>query len=186
MSILKIARLGHPVLYQKAAPVKNISDPSIKKLIHDMIVTMLDAKGIGLSAPQVHISKQIIIFNEFKVNDNKDNQIDVTQDNQINITALINPKISKISDDTENRWEGCLSIPGMLGLVKRYSKISCEGFDMNGNIIQQKAEGLRARVIQHEYDHLMGIVYTHRLVDKKAYGYADEIEEYWKENHEQK
>ena len=108
MSILKIARLGHPVLYQKAAPVKNISDPSIKKLIHDMIVTMLDGKGIGLSAPQVHISKQIIIFNEFKVNDNKDNQIDVTQDNQNNITALINPKISKISDDTENRWEGCL------------------------------------------------------------------------------
>ena len=96
MSILKIARLGHPVLYQKATSVKNISDPSIKKLIHDMIVTMLDAKGIGLSAPQVHISKQIIIFNEFKVNDNKDNQIDVTQDNQNNITALINPKISKI------------------------------------------------------------------------------------------
>ena len=104
--------------------------------------------------------RECTFFNEFKVNDNKDNQIDVTQDNQNNITALINPKISKISDDTENRWEGCLSIPGMLGLVKRYSKISCEGFDMNGNIIQQKAEGLRARVIQHEYDHLEGRLIT--------------------------
>ena len=186
MSILKIARLGHPVLYQKATPVKNISDLSIKKLIYDMTVTMLDAKGIGLAAPQVHISKQIIIFNEFSVQSNTDNQIDVLQDNQINITALINPKISKISNDTENQWEGCLSIPGMLGLVKRYSKICYEGFDMNGNIIKQEAEGLRARIVQHEYDHLMGILYTRRLVDKKAFGYADEIEEYWKKKHEQK
>ena len=176
MSILKIARLGHPILYKKAAPVDNVTDINITKLIHDMIETMLDAKGIGLAAPQVYCSKQIIIF--------RAPEEQINEDNEIKITALINPKINKISDDTENQWEACLSIPGMLGLVKRYSKISYEGFDMKGNVIKQNAEGLQARVIQHEYDHLMGIVYTHRLADKKAYGFSNEIEEYWKNNHE--
>ena len=178
MSILKIARLGHPILYKKASPVDNITDINITKLIHDMIETMLDAKGIGLAAPQVYCSKQIIIF--------RAPEEQIKEDNEIKITALINPKINKITDDTENQWEGCLSIPGMLGLVQRFSKISYEGFDMKGNIIKQNADGLHARVVQHEYDHLMGIVYTHRLVDKKAYGFSDEIEEYWKKNHEKK
>ena len=176
MSILKIARLGHPVLFQKSSPVNDISEPSIKKLIHDMIETMLDAKGIGLAAPQVHVNKQIIIF---RIPENQEEE-----NNQIKVTALINPKISAITEDTNNEWEGCLSIPGMSGLVKRYSKISYEGFDMNGNTIKEIAEGLHARVIQHEYDHLMGIVYTDRLADKKAYGYEEEIKEYWKKNHE--
>jgi len=175
MSILKIARLGHPILYQKASVVDNITEPSIKKLIHDMSETMLDYKGIGLAAPQVHISKQIIIF---RILDDHENE-----SNEINITVLINPKITEISEETNNQWEGCLSIPGMLGLVKRYSSISYEGFDISGKKIQQKAEGLYARVVQHECDHLNGIVYTHRLVDKKAYGYENEIEEYWKKRH---
>ena len=176
MSILKIARLGHPILCQKASFVENITESGIKKLIHDMSETMLDYKGIGLSAPQVHISKQIIIFRTFDVREK--------ENNEIKITALINPKITKISEETDNEWEGCLSIPGMLGLVKRYSSISYEGFDMSGNKIQQNAEGLHARIVQHECDHLNGIVFTHRLVDKKAYGYEDEIEEYWKKKHE--
>ena len=95
MAILKIARLGHPVLYQKASPVENITEPGIKQLIHDMTETMLDAKGIGLAAPQVHVSKQIIIFRVPE--DHKDN---TNNDKQIKITALINPKITKISDET--------------------------------------------------------------------------------------
>ena len=176
MAILKIAHLGHPVLYQKAKPVDNISEPSIKKLIHDMTETMLDADGIGLSAPQVHISKQVIIFRNPQGDDDKNNEIE--------ITALINPKIKNISEETDNKWEGCLSIPGMLGLVKRYSKISYEGFDMNGNTIKNIAEGIQARVVQHEYDHLIGILYTERLADKKAYGYSQEIERYWKQTYE--
>ena len=176
MSILKIARLGHPILYQKAALIEDITQPVVKKLVQDMTETMLDAKGIGLAAPQVHVSKQIIIFRE---QEDKD-----TENKEIKIVAIINPKIYKISDDTDNQWEGCLSIPGMLGLVKRYTSISYKGFDVNGNIIQQNVNGLCARIIQHEYDHLMGIVYTDRLVNKKAYGYEDEIEEYWKKNYE--
>ena len=177
MSILKIARQGHPVLSKKANPVKNITGPNIKKLIHDMSETMIDAKGIGLAAPQVHVSKQIIIFRLLDENE--------TEDDQIKITALINPKITILSKETENNWEGCLSIPGMLGLVTRYKKINYAGFDMDGNVINQNAEGLQARVIQHEFDHLMGVMYTQRLANKMAYGFVEEIEEYWKKNYEQ-
>ena len=177
MSILKIARLGHPVLFQKAKPVKNITDNSIKKIIHDMTETMLDANGIALAAPQVHINKQIFIFRAFKENV-------AESDKNIVITALINPKLTKITNITENDWEGCLSIPGMVGLVKRYTKIKYEGFDMNGNIIQLEAEGLHARVVQHEYDHLIGKLYIDRLVDNNSFGYSEEIEEYWKNNKE--
>ena len=176
MSILKIARLGHPVLYSKAKPVNNIADSGIKKIIHDMTETMLDAEGIGLAAPQVHIKKQIIIFRVF--------DDDNSQDNEIKVIALINPKIYKVDDEQDSRWEGCLSIPGMLGLVKRFSKINYEGYDMQGNLIKQTAQGMQARVIQHEYDHLQGILYTHKLVDKNAYGFEGEIEKYWKVNND--
>ena len=170
MSILKIARLGHPVLLQKAKPVEDITGSKTKKIIHDMTETMLDAKGIGLAAPQIHINRQIIIFRVPGEDDEK----------KIKITALINPKFKKINDKKDNEWEGCLSIPGMLGLVKRFSKIQYEGSDMKGNIIQREVEGLHARIVQHEYDHLIGILYISRLVDNAAFGYAEEIEEYWK------
>ena len=171
MSILKISRFGHPILLQKCKPVGDLLDPEVKRIIHDMTETMLEANGIGLAAPQVHINKQIIIFRTLE---------DSNEEKEINITALINPKLNKVSDETDNDWEGCLSIPGMLGLVKRYSKIQYEGFDMSGNIISRKAEGLHARVVQHEFDHLMGILYTSRLADKSAFGFSDEIEKYWK------
>ena len=174
MAILKISRLGHPILLQKTKPVKNITGNEVKKIIHDMTETMLDAKGIGLAAPQIHINKQIIIFRTPE--DEKEKEI--------KITALINPKLTKISDETDNEWEACLSIPGMLGLVKRYSKIKYEGYDMEGNIIQREVEGFHARVVQHEFDHLMGILYINRLADNKAYGYVDEIEEFWKKQEE--
>ena len=174
MSILKISRLGHPILFQKTKLVKDITGIGVKKIIHDMTETMLDAKGIGLAAPQVHISKQIIIFRTPEEEEEKD----------IKITALINPKLTKISDETSNEWEGCLSIPGMLGLVKRYSKIRYEGYDIVGNIIQREVEGLHARVVQHEFDHLMGVLYISRLANKNAYGYAEEIEQYWKKEEE--
>ena len=170
MSILKISRLGHPILIKKSLPVKDISGFEVKKIIHDMTETMLDSKGIGLAAPQVFINKQIIIYRAPENEDQKN----------IKITALINPKLTKVSDETTNQWEGCLSIPGMLGLVKRYSKIKYEGYDIQGNFVKQEAEGLHARIIQHEFDHLIGILYTSRLADKNAFGFIDEIEDFWK------
>ena len=170
MSLLKISRLGHPVLIKKSLPVKDITGFEIKKIIHDMTETMLDSKGIGLAAPQVFINKQIIIFRAPEDEDQKN----------IKITALINPKLTKITDETENQWEGCLSIPGMLGLVKRYSKIKYEGYDIQGNFVEREVAGLHARIIQHEFDHLIGILYTSRLADKNAFGFIDEIEDFWK------
>ena len=174
MSILKISRLGHPILLQKTKLVKNITGNDVKKIINDMSETMLDAKGIGLAAPQVHINKQIMIFRTPEEEVEK----------EIKITALINPKLTKLSDETNNEWEGCLSIPGMLGLVKRFSEIRYEGYDMSGKIIRREAEGMHARVVQHEFDHLMGILYINRLADKNAYGFADEIEKFWNKKEE--
>ena len=178
MSILKIAKLGHPILNAKAKKVENIIDPSVKLLINDMSQTMIEAKGIGLAAPQVHISKQIIIFRVPETEDLESNE------KEIKITALINPSIIKLTDEVEDQWEGCLSIPGMLGLVRRCSKIRYKGYDINGNIIDQEAEGIHARVVQHEYDHLLGIMYTERLSHKKAFGFSEEIEDYWKNRNE--
>jgi len=174
VAILKIAKIGHPILLKKTEEVKEIGSDSIKEIIYDMSNTMIDAKGIGLAAPQVHINKSILIFRNSEIN-NEENS-------NIKITALINPVVDKITDETNNSWEGCLSIPGMLGLVKRYSKIRYTGFDLNGNKITNEAEGLLARVVQHEYDHLQGILYTKRLAHKDAFGFEEEIETYWKQN----
>ena len=170
MSILKISRLGHPILLQKTTPVKDITSQKIKKIITDMSETMLDANGIGLAAPQVHINKQIIVFRD----------PNEQEESEVKLIALINPKLIKISTDTDNQWEGCLSIPGMLGLVKRYTKIKYQGYDMMGNVIEKEVDGLHARVVQHEFDHLRGILYTSRLANRNAYGYTEEIERFWK------
>ena len=168
MAILKIAKIGHPILLKKTNNIKDLGSEKIKQIVYDMSETMMDADGIGLAAPQVHINQRLFIFRNPDI-DSKD---------KIEITALINPKIEKISEETEDAWEGCLSIPGMLGLVRRFSKIKYTGYDLNGNKITNNAEGLHARIVQHEYDHLNGILYTSRLTHKDAFGYAEEIEKY--------
>jgi len=172
VAILKIAKIGHPILLKKTNNIKDLGSEKIKRIVYDMSETMMDADGIGLAAPQVHINQRIFIFRN----------PDIESKDKIEITALINPKIEKISEDTEDAWEGCLSIPGMLGLVRRFSKIKYTGYDLNGNKITNNAEGLHARIVQHEYDHLNGILYTSRLTHKDAFGYAEEIEKYWKNN----
>ena len=170
MSILKIAKLGHPVLLKKTKEITEFSSDSLKKIIYDMSETMIDYKGIGLAAPQVHLSKKIIIFRN----------PDIEEKSKIHITPLINPIFEPLSEEKEDDWEGCLSIPGMQGLVRRYKKISYSGYDIDGNKITNNVEGLHARVIQHEVDHLNGVLYTERLADKKAFGFEREIIEFWK------
>ena len=162
--------MGNPILLNKSSEIKEFSTDSLKKIVYDMSETMIDYEGIGLAAPQVHISKRIIIFRN----------PDLENNNKIQITPLINPIYNPIGDQTINDWEGCLSIPGMQGLVKRYKKIHYHGFDLEGNKIEDKAEGLSAKVIQHEVDHLNGILYINRLADKKAFGFENEINKYWK------
>ena len=177
MSILKIAKIGHPILLKKTKEIKKIGSDSIKKIVFDMSETMLDTKGIGLAAPQVHINKRILIFRN----------PDILEENiKIEITALINPTLEKITQETNDAWEGCLSIPGMLGLVRRYSKIKYSGYDLKGNIISKEAEDLHARIVQHEFDHLNGILYIHRLAHKDAFGFETEIEKHWKQNEDNK
>ena len=177
VSILKIAKIGHPILLKKTKEVKEIGSDSIKKIVYDMSETMLDTNGAGLAAPQIHINRRILIFRN----------PDIVEENiKIEITALINPTIEKITEETNDAWEGCLSIPGMLGLVRRYSKIKYSGYDLEGNIINKEAENLHARIVQHEFDHLNGILYTRRLAHKDAFGFEDEIEKYWKQDEEKK
>ncbi|MBS56658.1 MAG: peptide deformylase [Rickettsiales bacterium] len=132
---------------------------------------------MGLAAPQVHINKRIFVYQ---------NPDTVTNESNIKITALINPKIEKVSEQINDSWEGCLSIPGMLGLVRRFTKIEYSGYDIKGNKIMSSAEGLHSRIIQHENDHLNGILYTKRLAHKDAFGFENEIEKYWKQNEKSK
>ena len=176
MAILKIAKLGHPVLLKKTKEIGNLSDIDLKKIIYDMSETMIDANGIGLAAPQVHLNHRLFIYRN----------PDIEEEEKIKVSVLINPEIEKISDDTEDDWEGCLSIPGMSGLVRRSKKIKYSGIDLNGEKVSGEAEGLHARVLQHEFDHLNGILYTSRLADKRAFGFSEEIEKYWKKNDEEK
>ena len=172
MAILKIAKLGHPVLVKKTNEINKLTDIDLKNIVINMSETMLDANGIGLAAPQVHLTHRMFIYRN----------PDIDEEEKINISVIINPKIEKLSDETEDDWEGCLSIPGMSGLVRRFKKIKYTALDLKGNYIVNEVEGLHARIIQHEFDHLNGILYTSKLVHKKAFGYTEEIEKYWKNN----
>ena len=176
MAILKIAKLGHPVLLKKTNEISNLNDIDLKKIIYDMSETMIDANGIGLAAPQIHLSYRLFIYRN----------PDIEEEEKIKVSVLINPKIENISNETEDDWEGCLSIPGMSGLVRRSKKIKYSAIDLKGEKVSGEVEGLHARVIQHEFDHLNGILYTSRLADKRAFGYSEEIEKFWKKNDEDK
>ena len=176
MPILKIAKLGHPVLLKKTNKISNLDDIDLKKIIYDMSETMIDANGIGLAAPQVHLSHRLFIYRN----------PDIEEEEKIKVSVLINPKIENISNETEDDWEGCLSIPGMSGLVRRSKKIKYSAIDLKGEKVSGEVDGLHARVIQHEFDHLNGILYTSRLADKRAFGYSEEIEKFWKKNDEDK
>jgi len=173
VTILKIAKLGHPVLLKKTNEINNLKDIDVRNIVFGMSETMLDSNGIGLAAPQVHLTHRLFIYRN----------PDIDEKDKINITVFINPKIEKLSDETEDDWESCLSIPGMSGLVRRYKKIKYSALDLNGKNISGEAEGLHARVIQHEFDHLNGVLYISRLAHKNAYGYSEEIEKFWKKNH---
>ena len=162
--------MGHPLLLKKSEEIKEFSTIFLKKIIYDMSETMIDYKGIGLAAPQVHISKRIIVFRN----------PDIEELDKINITPLINPIFEPLGNEKEDDWEGCLSIPRMQGLVRRFKKIKYHGYDLTGKKIENEAEGLHARVIQHEIDHLDGILYIKRLADQKAFGFENEITKYWK------
>ncbi|MAV87886.1 MAG: peptide deformylase [Rhodospirillaceae bacterium] len=168
MSILKIARLGHPILQKIASPVDNFKDPEIKKIINDMIDTLDDAGGIGLAAPQIHVSKRIVIF--FVPEDRLENG-----KNKVELTIMINPKIEPKNDMMNRDWEACLSIPNLMGAVDRYSHIKYSWYDVDGEYFEREASGYHSRVVQHECDHLDGKLYPFQMLDLSLLGFQEEI-----------
>jgi peptide deformylase len=168
MSIHHVLRLGDPRLRQVAKPVSNFNTPELDMLIEDMFDTMRAEDGAGLAAPQIGIGLRVVIFG-FDSNPRYPDSSAVPK------TILINPQITPLSEEQDNGWEGCLSVPGMRGVVSRYSHIRYTGFDAAGSAIEVEAEGFHARVVQHECDHLDGILYTQRLADPLKFGFTEEL-----------
>jgi peptide deformylase len=174
MSILKVARLGHPVLRRAAdsLSIAELRSPAIQKLIDDMIETMKEYDGVGLAADQVHESKQIAVL---EVADNPR----YPQKPKVPLTVLINPKITPLTEDTEDDWEGCLSIPDLRGQVPRYRTIRVQALDRDGKELDFGAADFHARVIQHEWDHLNGKVYLDRMRDFSTLTFSAEFVRHW-------
>ena len=172
MAILKIARMGHPVLKQIAEKVENTSDPAVVRLIADMIETLVDISGAGLAAPQVHTSLRIVMFHvpEARAVHEED-----TLSGGVPFTILINPEIEPVGSDLSSGMEACLSLPGLAGVVPRFDRILYRGVSETGDIIEREAEGFHARVVQHECDHLDGILYPMRMTDLSTLTFANEI-----------
>lgn len=165
MAILKIARMGHPVLAEMCAPVRDPSAPEVRRLISDMIETMEDANGAGLAAPQVHVPLRIVIFQAPEARSAAGKDETEAFDHTAPLTILINPVIDVIDAALEGGWEGCLSVPGLRGWVERPRHIRYSGLDVDGQRVERSARGFHARVVQHECDHINGVVYPQRMRD---------------------
>jgi peptide deformylase len=168
MAIQQVLRLGDPRLLQPADEVTEFNQPDLDTLIEDMFDTMNEEDGAGLAAPQIGVSLRVIIFGF-------DSNPRYPQSDAVPRTVLINPKITPLSDTMEDGWEGCLSVPGMRGVVSRFSHIRYTGFDAAGTSVDVVAQGFHARVVQHECDHLDGIIYTQKLKDPLKFGFTEEL-----------
>ncbi|AMG90112.1 peptide deformylase [Bordetella bronchiseptica] len=161
-----ILKMGDPRLLRVAAPVERYDTPELRALIDDMFETMAHAQGVGLAAPQIGVDLQLVIFG-FERNDRYPDAPAVPR------TILCNPVIEPLSGEMEDGWEGCLSVPGLRGLVPRYRHIRYSGYDPAGQRIEREAEGFHARVVQHECDHLIGRLYPTRIRDLTKFGYTE-------------
>jgi peptide deformylase len=173
MAILKVARLGHPVLRQVAqpVPVDAIRSPNVQRLIDDMIETMREYDGAGLAAPQVHALLQIAVI-EVAANPRYPDAPEVP------LTVLVNPVVTPLTDEVEEGWEGCLSVPDMRGRVPRRIAVRLEAYDRDARRVDLVAKDFFARVIQHETDHLNGIVYLDRMLDLSSLSHLAEWQRY--------
>tara|TARA_E500000331_G_C17267179_1_gene717642 strand:- start:2092 stop:2592 length:501 start_codon:yes stop_codon:yes gene_type:complete len=158
--------MGHPILMSPAHEVADPTDPAVHQLIDDMVETMIDAPGLGLAAPQVHVPARIVIFRVPEGERSKD---------AVPLTVLINPVIEILTDAIEDGVEGCLSLPKMSGMVPRHRRIYYRATAPDGSSIEREAEGFHARVVQHECDHLDGVLYPMRMRDLSLFGYEEEL-----------
>jgi peptide deformylase len=177
MAILKVARMGHPVLRAKALPVpeNQILTPPVQRLIDDMFETMREYSGIGLAAPQIHQSVRIFVagVREAEIGPS------MSADDEMPSIAVINPEVTLVGEPTREGWEGCLSIPDIRGLVPRAHDVRVQAFDRTGKRISFTASGLAARVIQHENDHLNGILFLDRMATFESLTFMDEYRRFW-------
>jgi peptide deformylase len=170
MAILKIARMGHPVLLQYAEPVADPTAPEIRRLVQDMIETMEDAQGAGLAAPQVHVPLRLFVF---RVPPGRTQPAE--GDGEMPNTVVINPRLELLGEEKVLRWEGCLSIPGLRAAVPRSLRVRYAGVDTDNQPVGADASGFHAGVVQHEYDHLDGILYPMRMTDFSLFGFTEEL-----------
>jgi peptide deformylase len=168
MTVRRVLKMGDPLLFKVAEPVRAFDDPGLQALISDMFDTMAALSGAGLAAPQIGVSQRVVIFG-VEANPRYPDAEPVPT------TVLINPVIEFLTHDTEEGWEGCLSVPGMRGLVSRCTHLRYSGYDQHGSPIVREAHGFHARVVQHECDHLDGILYPMRLKDMRLFGYEDTL-----------
>jgi peptide deformylase len=178
MAILKIARMGHPVLATPARAVVDPRHPEISRLVNDMVETMMDANGAGLAAPQVHVPLRVVVFQAPEGRSDPGPSDEERFDQTAPLTVLINPEIDILGPALEGGWEGCLSVPGLRGWVERPDHIRYRGLGLEGETIERVARGFHARVVQHECDHLDGRLYTSRLGDMSRLIFESEIRHY--------
>ncbi len=174
MSILKVPRLGHPVLRRVAepVPVDAIRSPEIQRLIDDMIETMHEHSGVGLAAPQVHVSRRVIVL-ESAANPRYPDKPPVP------LAVCVNPALTFLTDEAEEDWEGCLSIPDLRGRVPRVRRLRLTAYDRHGDRVELEAAGWHARILQHECDHLDGTLFVDRMPDLSTLTYLAEHARYW-------
>jgi peptide deformylase len=168
MAIKQVLRMGDPLLWQKAAPVTMFNTPELHALIEDMQDTMAAMDGAGIAAPQIGVSLRVVIFG---VADNPR----YPDAEQVPYTVLINPTLKHVGTEMEDGWEGCLSVPGLRGIVPRYERLHYKGYDQYGNVIDRLVSGFHARVVQHECDHLEGVLYPMRIKDLTKFGFTEEL-----------
>ena len=166
--IKPVLRMGDPVLFKRAEPVQQFDTPDLHALLQDMDDTMRSKNGAGIAAPQIGVSLQVVIFGVGANPRYPDAE-------EVPYTILINPALEPIGADMEEGWEGCLSVPGMRGVVPRHTQLRYRGFDQFGNAIDRTASGFHARVVQHETDYLLGILYPMRIRDLRNFGYNEEL-----------
>ncbi len=166
MAVREVLRMGDPRLLLQAQPVERYGTPALRRLVTDLMDTMKAMNGAGIAAPQIGVSEQVVIFGGFPTPRYPDADA-------IAFTVLVNPVLTPLGDGMEEGWEGCLSVPGMRGIVPRYHRLRYTGFDVEGKPIDRSVEGFHARVVQHECDHLLGILYPMRITDMSRFGFTD-------------
>lgn len=170
MAVRRILKMGDPLLYRKAEPVPQAEFGSgeLAALVRDMLDTMAAYHGAGLAAPQIGVSKRVVVFG-VEANPR------YPQAEPVPMTVLINPALEPLGEEREEGWEGCLSVPGLRGWVSRYRNLRYTGYDLNGQPLDRRVSGFHARVVQHEVDHLDGILYPMRLADLRLLGFEDTL-----------